>query len=107
MSFRSGDGNCFYRAFIVAVMEDLCLNRSRAKCERLFGVFQKQKALLQAWQGINNAYYDQVRRGYYLLKVMTAFIHSFIHSFVRSFIHSFIHYTLFLPLGSGAILAET
>ena len=67
---HAGDGNCFYRALITAVLEDLCVSDDIAQCRRLRIVLMKLKNALKGWsEGITDAYYLRVRKGYYALEV--------------------------------------
>ena len=68
-SHLAGDGNCFYRALLVAILEDLAVSTRRAKHRRLLTVIAHQKLLLTSWQGIDDAYYKHVRTGYHYFRL--------------------------------------
>ena len=51
----AGDGNCFYRAFLVALLEDVALSPATAKCTALLEAFTKLYMRLNQWSGITDA----------------------------------------------------
>ena len=67
---NAGDGNCFYRAFMVALMENICADPNPATCQLLLAVLRQLFTCLKGWEGvINGSYYFIVSEGYYRVKV--------------------------------------
>lgn len=73
----AGDGNCFYRALIMAVLEDLCLSGTPARCRRLVATLLNLKDSLREWTGgLTDTYYHKLRKGFYFLEVDLASLFS-------------------------------
>ena len=65
----TGDGNCFYRAFIVALIEDLAATHSRRHYAQIYQALHQYCHEVGNWAEISSRHYRYAREGYKMLKV--------------------------------------
>lgn len=65
----AGDGNCFYRAFIVATLEQLCQTGCPLQCKVLHDALLQHHHAVQQWQALQQAYRLKAASGFQRLAV--------------------------------------
>ncbi len=65
-----GDGNCFYRSFIAALLENLCQDPLQSHLETLSEAFDSQCKALLSCRDIDGKYKDLAVHGHRYLQVM-------------------------------------
>lgn len=65
----AGDGNCFYRALVVALLEDLALHHEQQRYVTSLHALRTQMRLARGWSAIDDDYWQYVKNGYDFLEV--------------------------------------